>query len=434
MPHISTEPAATRSTRRVGAALLSGAAASLVLSTSVAGVAASAASPDGTPSGAGTAARQSSSAGTLVYIYKFNVWIARGDGSGARALSTDGTFAFPYGAPSQSDAGVVVASHNKLIVRMTQSGRVLNTIDPRPLPTGAGDDIDGTPIDLAISPDGSRIAYTFSQTCSGGTPCSATGYTRSTGFDPAGDSTYFWDPSWVTDTRTLQTGGWDSQVQLHDVGSAPKYWFDDRMMSSPPTDLGDTELSPDGRHLAAIRGYGEDTAMVWYDVNGSAKQGPPPGLPDLFCGIPWPGITGPTWAPDSDSLAWQEGDGIWAKAGVDDCSSTQRLVIPGGSEPDWSAARLSAVSVAALRNQARPVITGAAKVGRKLTATVGRWSPAPSAFRFQWMRNGKAIKGATTRGHRVVRADRGTRLTVRVTASRAGHRSASATTAPRRVR
>jgi hypothetical protein len=381
-------------------------------------------------SGAGTAA------GTIVYIKDYNVWIARGDGSGARALTTDGTMPFPYGAPSQSDAGIVVASYNKKIIRMTQGGRVLNTIDPPSLHTGSDDDIDGTPIDLAISPDGARIAYTFSQVmCSGGNPCSATGYTAASKYSPAGTPTYFWDPSWVSNTRTLQTGGWGSQVQLHDITAQPVHWFDDHQLHSPSTDVGDTELSPDGRHLAAIRGYGQDTAMVWYDVTGSAKEGPRPGLPELFCGIPEAGISGPTWAPDSDSLAWQEDDGIWTKSGVDICEATQRLLIPGGSEPDWSPAGLSdKPKPSSLRVKKRPAIAGVAKLGKKLTASTGRWSPAPSAYSFRWFRNGKAIKGGANRKHKVVRADRGKRLTVRVTARKAGYKSKTVTSAPRKIK
>lgn len=383
--------------------------------------------------------RSGTSAGSLVYIKDFDVWIARGDGSRARALTKDGTRAFPYGAPSQSDAGIIVASYNKTIVRMNQQGRVLNTIDPAPLHTGASDDIDGTPIDLAISPNGTKIAYTFSQVqCSTGDPCSATGYTQATKFSPVGNPTYFWDPSWVSNSRTLQTGGWGSQVQLHDLGDEPVHWFDDAQMHPFPdsTDLGDTELSPDGRHLAAIRGYGDDTMMVWYDVVGSAKKGPRPPLPTLFCGIPEAGINAPTWAPDSDSLAWAEDDGIWAKSGVDDCSATQSLLLPGGSEPDWSPAVLSAVDPAAesVRNKKRPTIAGIAAVGRTLTATVGTWTPQPSRYVVRWLRNGKAIKGATTRAHKVVRADRGQRLTVRVTASKAGYESATATSAARKVK
>ena len=417
--------------RRARAALMAAVTTSVVLSAGAVSTAGA-----GAPNVSTGAGRASTAAGTLVYIKNHNVWIARGDGSGARALTKDGDAAFPYGAPSQSDAGVVVASYNKRIVRMTQGGRVLNTIDPAPLPTGSGDDIDGTPIDLAISPNGTRIAYTFSQPrCSGGDPCSATGFTEATRFRPAGDSTYFWDPSWVSNTRTLETGGWDSQVQLHDLGTEPRHWFDDREVSFPATDLGDTELSPDGRHLAAIRGYGDDTTMAWYDVAGDARQGPPPGLPSLFCLIPEPGISGPTWAPDSDSLAWQEDDGIWTKSGVDDCSATQRLLIPGGSEPDWSPAALSVIAAPVpLRARSRPGITGQAKVGRRLTASTGRWSPTPSSYGFQWFRNGKAIARSASRTHKVVRADRGKRLTVRVTARKAGYRPVTATSAPRRIR
>ncbi|KRB78148.1 hypothetical protein ASE01_08320 [Nocardioides sp. Root190] len=428
----STSPLVRRRSR---AALLAAVATSLVVSAGTS----TAAAPG--PSIAGEsevlAARSSTSAGTLVYIKNFNVWIARGNATGARALTKNGTKAFPYGAPSQSDGGIVVASYNRTIVRMNQQGRVLNTMDPAPLRTGSGDDIDGTPIDLAISPDGARIAYTFSQVrCSNGAPCSATGYTEAARFRPIGNSTQFWDPSWVSNTRTLETGGWGSQVQLHDQGAAPVHWFSDSQMFEFPlaTDLGDTELSPDGRHLAAIRGYGEDTAMAWYDVRGSAKAGPPPGLPSLFCFIPEEGISGPTWAPDSDSLAWQEDDGIWSKAGVDDCSATQRLLVPGGSEPDWSPAALSAVVVRALVNRTRPAIAGATRVGARLTSSLGRWSPAPASYSFVWLRNGKAIKGGTRRTYQLTRADRGKRITVRVTARRSGFLSKAATSPARSVR
>ncbi|KRF34457.1 hypothetical protein, partial [Nocardioides sp. Soil805] len=304
---------------------------------------------DGTGARALTTDGRGTSAGTIVYISGYNVWIARGDGTGARALTTDGSFAAPYGSPTQSDGGVVVATHSERLVRMTQSGRVLNVLDPPALPTSVGVAIDGTPVDAAISPDGTRIAYTFTKylTPSGASSGfrSATGYTSADRLtDPVPlRTTYFWSPSWVGSSRTLQSGGYGSQVQIHDLGAEPVHWFDDGDIYVPSTDVGNTELSRDGRYLAAVRGYDETATVFWYAVNGNAISGAAPADPTPLCEIgPLTGITNPTWGPDSDSLAWQEPDGIWTRAGAGDCTVPSSLILPGGSEPHWSSAPLSA--------------------------------------------------------------------------------------------
>lgn len=396
------------------------------------------------------AGRAGTAAGSIVYISNYNVWIARGDGSGARALTTDGSFAAPYGSPTQSDAGVVVATRSERIIRMNQSGRVLNVLDPPPLPTSVGVSIDGTPVDAAISPDGTRIAYTFTKYL---TPIgassgfrSATGYTAADALsDPTPlRSTYFWDPSWVGNARTLQTGGYGSQVMVHDLGAEPVHWFDDADMSMPSTDVGNTDLSRNGQLLAAVRGYNESSTIYWYAVNGNATSGAPPADPTALCQIgPLNGITNPTWGPDSDSLAWQEPDGIWTRSGARDCTVPSTLILPGGSEPHWSPAVLGEPEVITqpdpvtpLKNESRPVIKGKAKVGSKLKASTGSWSVSGLEFSYKWFRNGKKISGKAGKKkvHKVVRADRGKRLTVKVTARREGYGRQSVTSAPVKVK
>jgi len=79
-----------------------------------------------------------------------------------------------------------------------------------------------------------------------------------------------------------------------------------------------------------------------------------------------------------------------------------------------------------------PTIAGTAKVGKKLTAKPGTWSPAPT-LRYQWLRNGKVIKGATRATYQLVKADRGRKITVRVTASRTGYVTVVKTSAARRI-
>lgn len=64
-----------------------------------------------------------------------------------------------------------------------------------------------------------------------------------------------------------------------------------------------------------------------------------------------------------------------------------------------------------------PRITGATSLGSTLTANVGTYAPAPSAYAYQWYRNGAAISGARYRTYRLTASDNGKSITVRVSAS-----------------
>ncbi|MFE7580545.1 hypothetical protein ACFU5Y_03140 [Streptomyces gardneri] len=75
-----------------------------------------------------------------------------------------------------------------------------------------------------------------------------------------------------------------------------------------------------------------------------------------------------------------------------------------------------------------PTTTGTVKVGRTLTLNRGTWTPAPSSYAYQWYANGRAISGATRSSFTLTRAQLGTKITVRVTASRTGHLSGVAWT------
>jgi len=64
-----------------------------------------------------------------------------------------------------------------------------------------------------------------------------------------------------------------------------------------------------------------------------------------------------------------------------------------------------------------PRITGGTSLGSVLTANAGTYSPAPSAYAYQWYRNGAAISGARYRTYKLTAADNGKSMTVRVSAS-----------------
>ncbi len=289
------------------------------------------------------------SADSIVFLKSDNVWLAKPDGSGAYQVTTDGTASSPYRSPSQADDGTIAAGHRDDIVRMTQNGTVLNTIDPDPLTNSVGHPMDGPPVDVAISPDGKRIAYTFvGYECPVGASCgarSATSYTAADHFTlPVfSGSTYFRDPSWVTNSRTLQFGGYGSQVNIHDVGAGvSQHWFDDSDYADPSTDLSDGEASRQGTDFAVVRGYDDSTHLIWYP-SPDVRSGTP-AVPNAFAGCATgqeAGIAGPTWSPDGSALALESADGIWVKRQARDCTVQPTLAIAGGSAPDWGPANVN---------------------------------------------------------------------------------------------
>lgn len=385
--------------------------------------------------------------GTIVFLRGHNVWVARADGTGQTQVTRDGTAEHPYRSPSQSDNGVIAAGHRNHLVTMRQNGTVLNRLDPPPLLNSVSHPMDGPPHDVAISPDGTKIAWTFtSYTCPVGTSCgarAATGITDADRLTPVSKygTSYLSHPSWVGNRRTLQSGGYLHQINLHDLGGTPFHWFDDQDVAGESTDLGDAELSPDGRYLAAVRGYGNGTHLVWYRVNGNAFSGPKPPLPTWLCLTgELPGYADPTWSPDSAAFAWEEPDGIWLKRGPADCAMPT-LHIRNASQPDWSAAPLNtakpkppAATPKAFTVLKRPAISGKPRVGKRLKASRGRWSPAPTRVSYRWLRNGKPIRGATSRTYRLTRKDARKRISVRVTVRRPGLRATSAKSATVKIR
>ncbi|MFE7042016.1 hypothetical protein ACFU9X_21990 [Streptomyces atratus] len=80
-----------------------------------------------------------------------------------------------------------------------------------------------------------------------------------------------------------------------------------------------------------------------------------------------------------------------------------------------------------------PKITGTAKVGAKLTAAAGSWTPSATSYAYQWKADGKAIKGATASTYTAPASLLGKKVTVTVTARRTGHADGSATTAPVKI-
>ncbi len=76
-------------------------------------------------------------------------------------------------------------------------------------------------------------------------------------------------------------------------------------------------------------------------------------------------------------------------------------------------------------NTKAPTIAGTAKVGSVLTASPGSWDPSGATFAYQWAQDGVYIPGATAPTLTLTPAHQAKRISVRVTAVKAGYPSAA---------
>ena len=74
-----------------------------------------------------------------------------------------------------------------------------------------------------------------------------------------------------------------------------------------------------------------------------------------------------------------------------------------------------------LTNTALPKVSGAAKVGSRLSATPGTWNAPNATYSYQWLADGAPIQGATSATTTLTQALVGKKISVRVTASADGY-------------
>ena len=77
-------------------------------------------------------------------------------------------------------------------------------------------------------------------------------------------------------------------------------------------------------------------------------------------------------------------------------------------------------AVTKFRATRSPVVRGTTRKGALLRSTSGRFTSRPTTLRYQWLRNGHAIRGAHTSAYRLKKVDVRKRISVRVTATRSG--------------
>lgn len=304
-------------------------------------------------------------ASSIVYINGGNVWLANPDGSGQYQVTLDGTAAAPYSRPSQADDGTIVAVRGgsgepAKLYRMSQNGTLLNTPFATASPLG-------NVIDAEISPDGSKVVYSFVTIAAGYTRAAAAyTYADHLGEPPGADLQQGNDShwlSWAGNDRTLSTNDSDSVV-YDDVSGGDGYssasWFGqcsaglwDCSQDTGPG-IHDLAVARDGRTAAWIWQLDAGPYLQLATTAGDVNTGAPPQAPTTpACHIgPGPKESNgahawdrPTFAPDGSSVAWAEGDGIHVtSASLQDCDAVaagDHLAIAGGSQPLWGPAAVS---------------------------------------------------------------------------------------------
>jgi len=140
------------------------------------------------------------------------------------------------------------------------------------------------------------------------------------------------------------------------------------------------------------------------------------------------------WTPAATTVTYQ-----WLRGGSPIAGATKATYRPvaadagkklsvrvSGTRPGYvtTTAVSGAVTVAkGVLTTKKPTIKGKAKVGKKLTAKAGSWSPKAS-FTYRWYANGKAVKGGTKATLKLTKKLKGKKITVRVTGRASGYANA----------
>lgn len=306
----------------------------------------------------------SAHASSLVYIKNGDVWLANADGKRQRAITRNGTPANPYRSPAYSDAGVITAVRGR---------RAIHFFNRRGKRVRRARDISGGPmfpydpviIDHSISPNGRWLASTLWLTTRTATPKPGepTGtdygttvwYTRAKngkllpGTTDGGQSV-----TWVTNSLPVVFAPYvyhSADAWTVDLSNPnwPTQWFQDRAVVDvlDPSDgepLDDGEVTRRQDKVAVVRGPNTvaSSGLTMIRVYAVASMTTRPTERCDLRSAPNSRIESPSWSPDGRRLAWSEADGVWVSPiadGTGDCGAAPKLLIRGGSQPDWGPAK-----------------------------------------------------------------------------------------------
>jgi hypothetical protein len=319
-------------------------------------------------------AAPAASADSIAYVSGGDVWLSTGDGARQYRVTATGG----YSDVSQADDGTMIALKGVRLNKLSRDGLLLADFDtpvsdtrPAPSKTFYG------PFDPAISPDGTKVAYTyyymtqsqnpgcFPPTCVVAINEAGTGYSysdRQTSWDEPGLGYHSgWrHPAWVDDDMTMLSN--PSHIPNRDIildrisdggnghGNMVMNWTSDLADGNAHVSGGD--ITRDKRKLAFQTGENDSTLTVYYVPRFPAawKDGDPDTDQIHICyrysGAPGGAFGVPSFSPDGGAIAYHAADGIHVAAVpsfAGDCTlegatPSPPVVIPNGTEPDWGPA------------------------------------------------------------------------------------------------
>jgi len=139
------------------------------------------------------------------------------------------------------------------------------------------------------------------------------------------------------------------------------------------------------------------------------------------------------WIRDGGLIANQTSSTY--KTTVDDIGKNISVRVVGSKAGYESATFTSSpvsVVAASLSKTPTPTLSGTAKAGQTLSAKAGNWDSGV-ALSYQWLRNGVAIKGATKSTYKLVAADKGKKISVKVTGTKTGYVTVVKTSATKTI-
>jgi hypothetical protein len=316
-------------------------------------------------------AASAATGGSILYVKGGKLSVVSPDGRVQRRVPHAGSFI----NPSQADNGTIVAQRGISFHRLNRRGKQLNKPITTAFRTNPILPAFNGPFWPEVSPDGTRIAYTYSFIASHFDPACAcyrtspsmnTAYTFANRFvespvDVFGNARFHSNASWIDNSTVLATtqhlydyaGNVMDSVGIDTLGGGTdsyRNWFSecvsgcDSVQTLQLYRLDEGEMTRQRDKLVFVSGplggMADGSRMLIYRMRGMA-----PAFPTGPCHVTGANgrFTSPTWSPDGRSLAWADGRGIWVgQVGSIDgqtCQITRRLVVPGGSQPDWGPAR-----------------------------------------------------------------------------------------------
>lgn len=318
----------------------------------------------------------SSRADSLVYVRNGAVYVARADGSGARAVTAAGN---GWAWPSETDRGIIAAAGGRSRISGTfnpSGGDEIYEFDQRgrrvagPVPTQGTYSTVNDPEYVShfrVAPDNSNVAWTVTSSFANpfaswrrpdgsGSPATANDADNAPLPYSAPE---WWGPGHLLITHDGVTIVNQSQFAIYSLAddSSPGWYADEAIGDAPAYQV---TISRDGRKFAVLTDDGpdHDGHITKISLTLETTSAPPvtADVTDTHCTVTLPAdkfatnagsaLVSMSFSADGSTLVWGQDDGVYEAnvADPNNCAAVQssvHLVVPGGSMPFLGAAPLT---------------------------------------------------------------------------------------------